>query len=391
MTTTTLTTPLTTDLVRGVAELEHTDRAIRLHRLPASARLRAGGDPQILMAQAQPAGVRVAFRTVARRIELDVLPTQRVYPGAPPRPDGRYDVVVDGEVSARLTAGGGDELVIDLASGRAELHHGDPVTVSFGLPPGEHDVEVWLPHDEETALVELRSDADLAPLPRTRRTWLHHGSSISQGSNAASPTGTWPAVAARRAGVDLVSLGLGGSALLDPFVATTMRDTPADLVSLELGINLVNTDLLRRRALGPAVHGYLDTLRDGHPTAPIVVVSPIHCAIHEETPGPCAFDPASFGSGRLRFVATGDPAEVAAGRLTLQVVREVLAEVVAARGDDQLHLLDGLSLYGADDAARLPLPDDLHPDAETHQLIGDRFAAAVFSPAGPFASPSRRP
>ena len=119
--------------------------------------------------------------------------------------------------------------------------------------------------------------------------------------------------------------------------------------------------------------------------------SPIHCAIHEETPGPCAFDPASFGSGRLRFVATGDPAEVAAGRLTLQVVREVLAEVVAARGDDQLHLLDGLSLYGADDAARLPLPDDLHPDAETHQLIGDRFAAAVFSPAGPFASPSRRP
>jgi hypothetical protein len=381
-----ITTPLTHSLVLGVAELEPTDRATRLHRLPAPARLRAGGDAQVLMAQAQPAGARVAFRTTAARVELDVLPTKRVYPGAPPRPDGRYDVVVDGELVDQLTAGGGDELVIDLATGSAELRHGDPVTVAFDLPAGEHDVEVWLPHDEETALIGLRSDAELAPLPRTRRTWLHHGSSISQGSNAASPTGTWPAVAARRAGADLVSLGLGGSALLDPFVATTMRDTPADLVSLELGINLVNTDLMRRRALGPAVHGYLDTIRDGHPTAPIVLVSPIHCAIHEETPGPCAFDPASFGTGRLRFIATGDPGDVAAGRLTLQVVREVLAEVVAARGDDRLHLVDGLSLYGADDAARRPLPDDLHPDAETHQLIGERFADSVFAPDGPFAS-----
>jgi hypothetical protein len=379
--------PLTTDLVVGVAELEETDRATRLHRLPAPARLRAGGDAQLLMAQAQPAGVRLAFRTGADRVELDVLPTKRVYPGAPPRPAGRYDVVVDDELSDQLTAAGGDELVIDLASGRAELREGEPTTLTVTLPPGEHDVEVWLPHNEETALVALRSDAPLAPLARTRRRWVHHGSSISQGSNATSPTGTWPVVAARAAGVDLVNLGLGGSALLDPFVATTLRDTPADLVSFGVGINLVNGDLMRRRALGPAHHGYLDTIRDGHPTAPLLVVSPLYCGIHEETPGPAAFDPASFGTGQLRFVATGDPSEVPAGRLTLQVVREVLAEVVAARAaaDAALFLLDGLTLYGADDADRLPLPDGLHPDPETHRLVGERFAAAVFGPGGPFA------
>jgi hypothetical protein len=39
------------------------------------------------------------------------------------------------------------------------------------------------------------------------------------------------------AGVDLVNLGLAGSALLDPFTARTMRDTPADLVSVKIGIN----------------------------------------------------------------------------------------------------------------------------------------------------------
>ncbi|GAB3441028.1 SGNH/GDSL hydrolase family protein [Phycicoccus ginsengisoli] len=382
-----ITTHLSTDLVVGVAELEHTVRGTRLHRLPASARFRAGRDAQLLMAEAQPAGVRLAFRTGADRVELDVLATKRVYPGTPPRPAGRYDVVVDGEVTEQLTAAGGDELVIDLATGRAELHEGDPTTLAIALRPGTHDVEVWLPHNEETALVALRSDAPLAPLARTRRRWLHHGSSISQGSNADSPTGTWPAVAARAAGVDLVNLGLGGSALLDPFVATTLRDTPADLVSFGVGINLVNGDLMRRRALGPALHGYLDTIRDGHPSTPLLVVSPLYCGIHEETPGPAAFDPASFGTGQLRFLATGDPAEVAAGRLTLHVVREVLADVVAARADDDaLFLLDGLTLYGAEDAQRLPLPDELHPDAQTHRLVGERFAASVFGPGGPFAA-----
>jgi hypothetical protein len=204
---------------------------------------------------------------------------------------------------------------------------------------------------------------------------VHHGSSISHGSVATHPTDPWPVVAARLAGLDLVNLGLGGSALLDPFVARTIRDTPADLISVKLGINLVNQDLLRRRALGPAVHGYLDTIRDGHPDAPIRLVSPVHCAIHESVPGPSAPDMAALAEGRLAFVASGDPADVAAGRLTLEGVREVLAEVVDRRGDPRLTYVDGLGLYGATDAERLPLPDNLHPDSAAHQLIGERFAA----------------
>ena len=69
-----------------------------------------------------------------------------------------------------------------------------------------------------------------------------------------------------------------------------MRDTPADLISVKIGINLVNTDLMRLRAFAPAVHGFLDTIRDGHPTTPLLVVSPLFCPIHEDTPGPTAPD-----------------------------------------------------------------------------------------------------
>ena len=74
---------------------------------------------------------------------------------------------------------------------------------------------------------------------------------------------------------------------------------------------------MRLRAFGPAVHGFLDTIRDGHPDVPLLVVSPILCPIHEDTPGPGAFDPDALAEGAIRFRATGDPAERAAGKLTL--------------------------------------------------------------------------
>ena len=95
--------------------------------------------------------------------------------------------------------------------------------------------------------------------------------------------------------------------MLDPFTARAMRDTPADLISVKIGINLVNADLMRLRAFAPAVHGFLDTIREGHPTTPLLVVSPILCPIHEDTPGPAMPDFSQLSEGRLSFVATGDP------------------------------------------------------------------------------------
>jgi lysophospholipase L1-like esterase len=216
--------------------------------------------------------------------------------------------------------------------------------------------------------------------------WLHHGSSISHGSDAASPTTTWPALAARLGGVELINLGLGGSALLDPFTARTMRDTPADLISVKIGINLVNTDLMRLRAFTPAVHGFLDTIREGHPATRLLVVSPILCPIHEDTPGPSAMDPTGLSTGKVVFRAMGDPAERAEGKLTLNIIRDELARLVKQRSatDPNLHYLDGRELYGEAESAELPLPDQLHPDAAAHRRIGENFAALSFASGGPF-------
>ena len=74
------------------------------------------------------------------------------------------------------------------------------------------------------------------------------------------------------------------------------------------------------------------------------------------------------------------------------MIREELARIVAQRAetDPAIHYLDGLELYGEADHDVLPLPDALHPDAETHRLIGRRFAEAAFGPGGPFAVEMRK-
>jgi hypothetical protein len=363
-------------LLHGVLELEPTERGVRLHRLPAWAR--AFADAQLTMAEAQPSGARLAFRTSATSVELEAIGTKRVYAGSPPRPDGVYDLVVDGDLVARASVAGGDTMTIDMMTGSAEVTLGPAGRARFtGLSAGPKQVEIWLPHDETTELVALHTDAPVEPLELDGRIrWLHHGSSISQGSNATSPTGTWPAVAARRTGLDLTNLGYAGSALLDPFVARVLRDRPADLISLEIGINIVNTDAMRLRAFTPAVHGFLDTVREGHPEEPLLVVTPFWGDSHEAIPGPTMPD---LSTGELRFVASGDPGDVATGRLTLQVVRAELARIVEQRAvsDPHLHLVDGLSLFGELDAATDPLADGLHPGPDAHLLIGRRFAESL--------------
>ncbi len=378
-----ITTPITAAYVRGVAELEPNDRGLRLHRLPAWVRQQLP-DPQLMAMEGQPSGARLVFRTAATYVELVSHPTRVAYRGAD-RARGAFDVYVDGELASRDVLDGGDAMVVDLTTGATSYEPGPSHTTTVALPHGTHLVEVWLPHNEALDLVELRSDAPLEEVTTAGPLWLHHGSSISHGSNATAPSEIWPAVAARTSGVELRNLGLGGSALVDPFLARVIRDAEADVISVKLGINVVNLDVMRLRAFVPAVHGFLDTIRDGHPDTPLLLVSPIFCGIHEATPGPGTIDPTTFGTDQVKFMVTGDPAEVAQGKLTLEVIRRELRSLFERRADDQnLHHLEGTDLYGPTDAVELPLPDALHPGPEAHRVMGERFARLAFGEGGAF-------
>ncbi|MFI1728484.1 GDSL-type esterase/lipase family protein [Streptomyces acidicola] len=366
--------------LRGALDLEITQAGVMPRRLPAWTKEQYQ-DPSVHGVTLMPSGVRLVFRTDACALELEVLTTTGQLDSDPePRPTGMLELVVDGVLTGRRRAPVGNVLRMAGPGAVQRLIPGEPGTVRFsGLPAGMKNVELWLPQQTPTELVALRADGEvLAPSPDGRRRWVHHGSSISHCIEADGPTGTWPVVAAMLGGVEVINLSQAGNAVLDPYVARTIRDMPADLVSLKVGINIVSLAAFRLRTFGPAVHGFLDTIRDGHPDAPLLLVSPVSCPAVEETPGPTAVGP----DGKI--TALGDPAAVVGGALSLAVVRAELARIVAARRarDPHLHYLDGRELLGPDEAH--DLADGLHPTAAAYRRMGKRFATHAFADDGPF-------
>ncbi len=366
--------------IRGALDLETTRAGVMPRRLPAWT-TEQYQDPSVYGVTVMPSGVRLVFRTEARDLEVDVLTsTGQLDTDPEPRPTGMLELIVDGALAGRRQAPVGNVMRMAGPGAVQRLIPGEPGTVRFtGLAAGMKNVELWLPQQTPTELVALRADGEvLAPLPDGRRRWVHHGSSISHCIEADGPTGTWPVVAAALGGVEVSNLSLAGNAVLDPYVARTIRDMPADLISLKVGINIVSRCVFRSRTFGPAVHGFLDTIRDGHPDTPLLLMSPVSCPALEETPGPTTTGP----DGKL--TALGDPADVAAGALSLTVVRAELARIVAARQahDPHLHHLDGRELLGPDEVS--DLADGLHPTAAAYRRMGKRFAARVFASDGPF-------
>ncbi|MFJ8313238.1 MULTISPECIES: lipase [unclassified Streptomyces] len=364
---------------RGALDVELTEAGVLPWRLPAAARAQFP-DEAVERVAALSSGVRLAFRTGATVLEVEVLTTVTQYEGAAePAAYGALELVVDGELNHRELLRTGN--VLRVSGGRGTLAgSGSSCRVRFGqLPPGEKDIELWLPQQCRTEVVGLWADAAAMPPRATGRRWLHHGSSVSHFPEADSPADTWPVIAAGLGDVELTNLSLAGNCLLDPFVARAVRDAPADLISLKLGLNVVTGASFRRRTFGPAVNGFLDTVRDGHPDTPLLVVSPVFCPPVEDTPGPTGRTPAGH------FTALGDPADVPRGALTLNVIRSELARIVTARAahDRNLHYLDGRELLGSDDIR--DLRDGLHPTVGGHHRIAERFSEIVFAPSGPFA------
>lgn len=360
--------------VHGAFDFDRRPEGVSPRRLPAWTRPQV---PRVMDAIVRmPSGVRLAFETDATTLTLDAQTTRMVTPPVAPQPMA-FDLVVDGGPPQVWSSAGGNTIWLDRANPEAfRLERGPAHTVVWsGLPVGRKRCEIWLPHNGfvELRALTLNPGAVLVPtpVPATGR-WVHYGSSISHCLEAESPTGVWPAVTAAATGLHLTSLGFGGQCHLDPFVARTIRDAAADLISLKVGINVINGDTMRERVFVPTLHGFLDTIRERCPTTPMVVISPIYCPSAETSPGP------TFPGADGRFRTEPGHERLRAGCLTLTRVRTLISDIVAdrqARGDAALYHVDGLQLFGAADAP--DLPDDLHPNPAGYRRMGERFAAVL--------------
>jgi lysophospholipase L1-like esterase len=327
-----------------------------------------------------PSGVRLRFATNSSTVGIEVMATHLAVGDAVYA--ATIDLRADGVLAQSHTFTEGNVITVDPDTRGMSFAAGEATTLTFDVPAGTGVVEIWLPNSsivEARAIVVAEGALVTAAALDTRRKWVHHGSSISHCMEAYSGSRTWPATAAHIADVNLTNLGLAGQCHLDQFTARTIRDTPADVISLKCGINPVNGDTLRMRTFGPALHGFLDTVRDGHPDTPLLVVSPILCPAHEDAPGPT-----DGSSGTARSAASSVALEQ--GALTLTMIRGITEAAVKARrdaGDTNLHYLDGRELFNEVDLD--DLPDGLHPNGDGYIRMGERFAKLAFTDDGPFA------
>lgn len=365
----------------GIAELNHHEDGLRPSRLPAWA-LAQTDAVALPVVSSMLSGGRMEFDTDATTISIDCqLITVKM--GDNPVMPVTVELTVDNCVVASHSAGNYHVIhtpdptkpdVTIIPGGRESV-------VLAGLPGGNKTVSVWFPPNAgiDIGSVTVNEGAAVAaPTADTRRTWVHYGSSISHCMEAEHPMGVWPVIAAVREDINLTNLGLGGQCQLDQFAARMMRDSGADFLSMKVGINVVNADTMRERTFMPALHGFIDTVRDGAPDTPFIVMSPIFCPGHED-----GFGPSLRGSEGI--YSRERPGFLGTGALNLRRIREYVEKVVGQRraaGDTNIHYVDGLRLFGPDDVN--DMPDLLHPNRAGYARMGDRFHSIAFG-SGPFA------
>lgn len=292
-------------------------------------------------------GVRLRWRSPAQRIRLALSTieserTARAY---------RAGMTVGPTIDIRV----GSELV-----DRRPLPSEQSV-LDVSTPGGDEPVEVWLPHTVGTVIHDMKADVPLEPAPDPRPRWIIYGSSITHDALAPGPSETWPADLARVTGWHLTTLGFRGDCHLDPMVARAIGRHRVDRITVELGINVHNQQSMRERAFLPAAHNFLETLREGNPSAPVDVVSPVYGAERETE---------HWSHDREGRRLDGD--------LTLPLIRSALREAVENRqrsGDHRIRYIDGLALLGPGDAGLFF--DGLHPDRSGASLLGRRLQALL--------------
>ena len=362
----------TVDIV-GALDFDERESGIAPRRLPAWTRSQVpdGMDAMLRM----PSGVRLRFNTNAKNVGLHFLASNIA-----PTPEERRSINLNLECQGELwsaSSHAGNTIIADAEEPEGyRLIRGKPDTVWFNdLPEDEKTCEIWLPHNAFVELRELVVDEGKHIRPATvdeRNRWIHYGSSISHCMEAEQPAFIWPAVAAREAGVALINLGFSGQCHLDQFVARTIGDADADIISIKVGINVINMDSMKERVFVPVLHGFLDTIRERKPTTPIILISPIFCPSAEHHPGPTV--PNSDG----KFVTLSGHPELRNGSMSLTRVRDLIEATVEQRDDDNLDYRNGLDLFGPED--RVDLPDDLHPNPDGYIRMGHRFASQELMP-----------
>ncbi len=219
------------------------------------------------------------------------------------------------------------------------------VRLSLGSVSDDRPATIYLPEGMlPTVLSVTPVNGTIEPAPHQPR-WLAYGDSVTQGWIADGPSQAWTAIAARKAGLDLVNMGYAGAARGEIVSAEHLAELPADIISVMVGTNCWTRIPHSVGMVEQNMLGLLDVIRGGHPTTPIVVISPIVRPDAEDVPN--------------KLGASLSDIRAAIERVTQERIDD---------GDPTLALVPGATMISA-----VHLDDGIHPGDEGHK----RISAAV--------------
>jgi hypothetical protein len=223
------------------------------------------------------------------------------------------------------------------------------VRLPLGSASSREPAIVYLPEGMRPFIQSLAAVRGVITPAPARPRWIAYGDASTQGWISSGPAYGWAATAARHAELDLVNLGYAAAARGEIISAEHIAGLRADIITIAYGASCWARTPHSIGMVTEGLWGFLDVIRQGHPTTPIVVISPVIRPDAEEAPN------------RLG-TSLGD-------------IRHAIEMVTRDRivcGDHTLALVTGRSMIHASQLA-----DGIHPGDEGHKRIAATVARAL--------------
>ncbi len=276
-----------------------------------------------------PSGVRLCFTSNTKYVKISLHETF---------PNQKFDFYADDQLV--------EEVLLDESTKQYMFKK---------LPEGMKNITIWLTLGVPCMIknISVEEGSVIRKTYVNQKRWVHYGSSISHSVRAKTPSTSWPALVSRFKNLHLTNLGFGGNCILDPMMGKVIRDLPADIITLKLGINCVD-GRLSDRSFEPCAIGLIETIREKHLLTPIVVISPI----------------------------INPPRETKKGisNLCLMDMRIILCQMVEKfkkYHDENIYYVNGLDIFGEEHLCYMQ--DQLHPDAEGQLPLALNFIEKVLN------------
>ncbi len=223
------------------------------------------------------------------------------------------------------------------------------IRLSLGSGSPDKPAVIYLPEGMQPLVLSLTAvKGEIAPAPALPR-WLAYGDAVTQGWIASGPAEGWAAITARKSGLDLINLGFAGSGQAEIVSAEHLASLQADVISIAYGANCWTRTPHSAPMLFESVRGFLALVRSGHPTTPMVVISPIRRTDAEHTPN-----------------------KLGATLVDLRDAVEAATRDRIVSGDTMLSLVGGEDIVSPEHLA-----DGIHPGDEGHKRIASAAGKAL--------------